>query len=670
MYSIHKNLLPPTETCLTPYHAQTLTSLRFELKSPIFHIGDRYATTALRSLWLDDWLGGKVLSCGYEFGQEMGVVVENVWWVEGGALWWCRVVRRRSPTLYCVSPSSHITTLNTSLPHAKCIRVQNGVFTEILTSIPNEKDITYLPGYIIPGIIESHGHILQYGEMLESVSLYDAKSMEEVRVRIREFLSRHEGEGYGTRDKWVRGIGWDQKYFGGVMPTAEELAIDPELSDLYIMLDRVDVHCVLTSQKVLDLLPDPLPEAPPGGVIITDPGPGVFCDNAMDSIIFPLAPKPDVAQKTRWFKSAMVELNKVGIIGVGDAGMRPDDVRILEGMAEKGEMSVRVNVMLECAERNTFCPEETGSLKLLAAPDGLGEHMLMLGGVKLFADGALGSWGAALLEPYSDKDETSGTMLINETELTSVVKKWFDAGFQVNVHAIGDRANRAAVDAFENVLGKDCTGCNEARRLRIEHAQIIHPEDQKRIAKMGIIPSIQPTHATSDMSYALSRLGANRLSHSAYRMHSLFPLSTPNSKTGSYPGPVLGSDFPVEPPNPFHGMYAAVTRLNPATGSSPDGEKGWYMEEALSVEQALVGFTRNAAYGWFREGEMGSIAVGRWADWVVVDRDLLAEGDGSGRGLRDVVVWETWVGGRRVWGVGDEAVGDGEEEGGDGKDEL
>lgn len=189
------------------------------------------------------------------------------------------------------------------------------------------------------------------------------------------------------------------------------------------MLDRVDVHCVLTSQKVLDLLPYPLPEAPPGGVIVTDPEPGVFCDNAMDAIIFPLAPKPDVAQKTRWFKTAFAELNKVGIIGVGDAGMRPEDVKILEGMAEKGEMTIRINVMLECAERNTFCPDETKSLKLLDAPDGLGSNILMLGGVKLFADGALGSWGAALLEPYSDKLETSGTMLINETELTNVVKQ-------------------------------------------------------------------------------------------------------------------------------------------------------------------------------------------------------------------------------------------------------
>ncbi|KAH8655048.1 amidohydrolase family-domain-containing protein [Tricladium varicosporioides] len=574
--------------------------------------------------------------------------------------------KNSTSALYCVSDPTkqYIKTLNNSVSEAKCFQVQNGVFTEVLTEVPisNKNEIHYLDGFVLPGIIESHGHILQYGEMLESVSLYEAESMAEVRKRIKAFLDAHKGEGYGTRDKWIRGIGWDQKYFGGVMPTADELALDPALASLYIMLDRVDVHCVLTSQKVLDLLPNPLPKAPPGGVVVTDPGPGVFCDNAMDAIIYPLAPKPDVARKTRWFKTAMRELNKIGIIGIGDAGMRPDDVAILEGMAEKGEMNLRINVMLECAERNTYCPGETKNLRLLDHPKGMGGSMLMLGGVKLFADGALGSWGAALLEPYSDKLETSGTMLINETELTNVVNDWYTAGFQVNIHAIGDRANRAAVDAFENVLGSNCDGCNSARRLRIEHAQIIHPNDQKRIVKFGIIPSIQPTHATSDMAYALDRLGSERLSNSAYRMASLFPPSL-SSPVSPYPGPVLGSDFPVEPPNPFHGMFAAVTRLSPATLTSPSGDGGWYPEEKLSVEQALRGFTRNGAYGWLKEDMIGAIEVGKLADWVVIHKDVMA--DQSGVSLREVVVKETWVGGKKVYCIeGREQIKDDSKENG------
>jgi predicted amidohydrolase YtcJ len=171
---------------------------------------------------------------------------------------------------------------------------------------------------------------------------------------------------------------------------------------------------------------------------------------------------------------------------------------------------------------------------------------------------------------------------------------------------------------------------------------------------MGIIPSIQPTHATSDMAYALSRLGSTRLAHSAYRMASFFDTAA----HPSFPGAVLGSDFPVEPPNPFHGMYAAVTRLNPATGTSPSGDSGWYSEEKLSVEQALRGFTRNGAYGIFKEGVMGAIEVGKWADWVVIDRDMLR--DKTGKSLRDVVVKETWVAGRKVFPVIAQAVASGE----------
>jgi len=189
-----------------------------------------------------------------------------------------------------------------------------------------------------------------------------------------------------------------------------------------------------------------------------------------------------------------------------------------------------------------------------------------------------------------------------------------------------------------------------------------HPDDQKRIAKLGIIPSIQvrrnsycickrsnsaqPTHATSDMAYALDRLGEDRTSRSAYRMASLFPTES-TANTSKYPGPVLGSDFPVEPPSPFEGMYAAVTRLNPHTGTSPAGPQGWHPEESLTVEQAVLGFTRNAAYGWLKEGTAGAIEVGNWADWIVIDQDIWA--DKTGKSLKDIVVKETWMGGRKVF---------------------
>ena len=164
---------------------------------------------------------------------------------------------------------------------------------------------------------------------------------------------------------------------------------------------------------------------------------------------------------------------------------------------------------------------------------------------------------------------------------------------------------------------------------------------------MGIIPSIQPTHATSDMAYAHARLGSTRLSNSAYRMKSLFPSP---SKQHSYPGPVLSSDFPVEPASPFHGIYSAITRLSPATGISPSGDKGWYPDEKLSMEQAILGFTRNAGYGWGLEEKVGAIEVGKWADWIVIDADIWGMKDG--KGLRELAVKETWVGGKRVFKLG------------------
>lgn len=247
-----------------------------------------------------------------------------------------------------------------------------------------------------------------------------------------------------------------------------------------------------------------------------------------------------------------------------------------------------------------------------------------------------------MIEPYSDKPESSGSLLVNATTLSRVTYDWaVKAGYQVNIHAIGDLANRLAVDAFEAALKRLCPhanlrDCQAKRRFRIEHAQIIHPDDQRRMSELGIIASIQPTHATSDMGYAESRLGQQRTKDEAYRMRSLLPLR-----------PVLGSDFPVEPASIFEGMYAAITRRSPRTGLDPSGGKaGWYPEESLTFEQALEGFTVNAAYGAFLEGKAGVIEAGAYADWVVLDEQLESL---DPEALMKVTVKETWVGGKRVY---------------------
>ncbi|KAH9862770.1 hypothetical protein J1614_010863 [Plenodomus biglobosus] len=212
---------------------------------------------------------------------------------------------------------------------------------------------------------------------------------------------------------------------------------------------------------------------------------------------------------------------------------------------------------------------------------------------------------------------------------------------QVNIHAIGDLANRLAIDAFDAALKTMCPKsslreCQQTYRFRIEHAQIIHADDQQRMLEIGIIPSIQPTHATSDMGYAESRLGEQRTKDEAYRMRTLLPLR-----------PILGSDFPVEPASIFEGMYAATTRRSPRTGLDPSGGKaGWYPEETITLEDALKGFTVNPAYGAFLEGKAGVIDVGAYADWVVLDKPLESM---TFEDLRKVTVRETWVGGKRVY---------------------
>jgi predicted amidohydrolase YtcJ len=253
-----------------------------------------------------------------------------------------------------------------------------------------------------------------------------------------------------------------------------------------------------------------------------------------------------------------------------------------------------------------------------------------------------------MIEPYDDRPDTTGSLLVNASTLTSLAKQWSRAGFQVNIHAIGDLANRLAIDALEAALrdlcpaGQSLATCQaQNHRFRIEHAQIVHPQDQQRMRELGLIPSIQPTHATSDMQYAERRLGRDRVEKEAYRMQSFVDLHT-----------VLGSDFPFETPNPFHGIYAAVTRKSPRTGLGPSGpETGWYIQEALTLGQALEGFTTSPARAAFMEGQAGVIRKGAFADWIVLDMPLDAM---EAEDLRKVKVRETWVGGKLVYARNDE----------------
>ncbi|KAJ4316642.1 hypothetical protein N0V84_007762 [Fusarium piperis] len=553
-------------------------------------------------------------------------------------------LNKANSATYCYTG---VRTHDSELPSAQCFSVVDGVFTAVWNKEADDDQLhNQTDGYVIPGLWDGHGHLLQYGEFLHSVDLFGAQTLDEVRTRIKKYLV--ENPGAGSRDNWVRGVGWDQTFFGR-MPTAADIAEDPELKDIYLMLDRIDVHCTWVSQPVLDLLPSDLPETVPGGEIVREPGLGVFCDNAMD-LVLSIWPKPGTDFKTRAVKTAMRRLNEVGLVGMHDAGATPETLMLYNELSSDDDWSVRVYAMLECPQRNSYCPDE--AVKFARDDD-----RFAVQSVKLFA----GNWGSAMLEPYSDHPWTSGTLLINASALTDVAKRWAADGYQVNIHAIGDLANRNAIDALEAALVQQClneataqdaspstsddatrdqakalASCQSRHRFRIEHAQIIHPDDQRRIHSIGILPSIQPTHATSDMKYALSRLGSDRLSSSAYRMRSLLPAR-----------PILGSDFPVEPPNPFQGIYAAVARRNPHTGhGTDDSPDGWHTEEALSLDQALWGFSGAPAYGAFLDGRAGVIREGALADWVVLDHPIEKV---DLEGLRTLKVRETWVAGKQVY---------------------
>ncbi|CAO2649881.1 Nn.00g011730.m01.CDS01 [Neocucurbitaria sp. VM-36] len=535
-----------------------------------------------------------------------------------------KVLRNLVSTTHCYAS---IRTLSSGLASAECFTVSDGKFFKVFLDDTFDVGKHARTGHVIPGLWDGHGHLIQFGESLHSVSLFGAETMIEVKERLVEYKSRRPE--VGTKEQWLRGVGWDQAKFEGKWPTSSDLEIDDTFKDLFVMLDRVDVHCIWVSEKVLSLLPSSLPDIPGGEI----PAKGVFCDNAMD-IVLEYYPKPSRERKSEFIKDAMFELNKLGIVGMHDAGVVPNDLNLYKELSAEDSWSVRVYAMIECDVRNTFCPD---TVEKVTTHHG----NFHVRSVKLFGDGALGSWGSAMIEPYSDKPSSSGSLLVNATTLSKLTHDWATSGYQVNIHAIGDLANRNAIDAFEAALRTLCPNstpreCQAIHRFRIEHSQIIHPDDQRRMAELGIIPSIQPTHATSDMGYAESRLGLQRTKDEAYRMRSLLSLR-----------PILGSDFPVEPASIFEGMFAATTRRSPRTGLDPNGGKiGWYPEETLTLEEALVGFTVNPAYGAFLEGKAGVIEAGAYADWVVLDEPLESMDLDA---LRKATVRETWVGGKRVY---------------------
>ncbi len=472
---------------------------------------------------------------------------------------------------------------------------------------------------LLPGLTDAHAHVYGLGFLAVSLDLTGSPSLREALRQIAEYSASV------PHSSWIQGRGWNQVLWP-VREFPRAADIDRVVSDRPVWLRRIDGHAGWANSKAIEIagIDDDTPD-PIGGKIVRDgsgKATGILIDKAM-ALIAQHVPAPDKDDIREAYLEATAYLLSLGITGVHDAGISIREAEVYMSMADDGELGMRIHAMLSDAGEN---------LDAMAKPlRGYGNGKLDIAAVKLYADGALGSRGAALIEPYSDDVENRGLPFFTLDELTAFTQKANDMGFQVGIHAIGDLGNRMALDAFDAVQG----GKPSPLRNRIEHAQIIAPADLPRFAELGVIASMQPTHATSDMNMAEDRVGAERIK-GGYAWRRLLES-----------GAVIasGSDFPVELANPWHGLYAAVTRQS--RGGVPEG--GWYADQALTRAEALHSFTLAAAYAAHQDASRGSLEPGKWADFILIDRDYF---DIPASEIDDIQVLETWVGGKRVFQAG------------------
>ena len=487
---------------------------------------------------------------------------------------------------------------------------------ELLGDYPDAERIDGLDRYVLPGLHDSHAHVSSQGFLNVELNITGTQSLQEAVDKIAAYDRANPGSG------WIEGRGWNQVLWpSNAFPTAAD--IDAVVPNRPVYLRRIDGHAAWANSKALEIagIDDDTPD-PVGGKILRDDdgkATGTLIDNAMD-LVADRVPPPSKDKIRRGFAAAFRELTSLGLTSVHDAGIDLAEAEVYISMADNGEMPMRIYAMIEEAGAN---------LDAIGKPIiAYGNDRLDIRSVKLISDGALGSRGAAMIEPYEDDTENRGLRMYTQAEVNEMVKKSNDMGFQVGIHAIGDYGNRQSLDAFEYAQG----GRPSSLRNRVEHAQIITLEDIPRFAELGVIAAMQATHATSDMNMAEDRIGPERIK-GAYAWRKLLES-----------GAVIanGSDFPVEPANPMTGLYASITRQSRA--GLPEG--GWYPEEGLSREETLHSFTLAAAFAAHQEDRLGSLEPGKWADFIIVDRDYMTVPASE---IDDIVVLETWVGGDRVY---------------------
>ncbi|WP_419809961.1 amidohydrolase [Sphingomonas sp.] len=473
---------------------------------------------------------------------------------------------------------------------------------------------------LLPGMIDAHGHVMELGFQALTLDLSDTTSLADAQARIRDYAGR-----YPDR-RWILGFGWNQeKWQLGRFPTAAEL--DAAVGDRPVWLARADGHASWGNTLALRTAGVTARSVTPaGGRIERGAGgvpSGVFVD-AAQALVQHVVPAPLPKDRDAAFLQAQQILLRYGVTAIADMGTSVDDWLSYRRMGDRGALRIRV-MSYGLGVDTALQVGGAGPTPWLYA------DRLRMGGVKLYADGALGSRGAWLKRPYTDMPTQSGAGFMTDDQMQNRMSRAAMDGWQVAVHAIGDRANAQVLDAID-VLAETYKG---DRRWRIEHAQIVDPVDLPRFGRNGVIASMQPVHQTSDRTMAEARLGEARLA-GAYAWASML-------KNGSRLA--FGSDAPVERPDPWAGWAAAFTRED--ADGQPFG--GWRPEERVSREQAWWAYTGGAAYAGFAEERFGLLAVGQRADFIVVDRDPLLA---SPSDLRQTQVLETWVGGEKMWEKG------------------
>ncbi|MDB4889623.1 MAG: Amidohydrolase 3 [Gemmatimonadetes bacterium] len=472
---------------------------------------------------------------------------------------------------------------------------------------------------VIPGMVDAHAHLLGLGQSLQTVNLVGTKSYDEVIARV---VARAKNVPAG---QWIIGRGWDQNQWGDTrFPTHD--ALTRALPNNPVYLERIDGHAQLANAAAMKAASVTVATKDPSGgkILRTASGEptGVFVDNATE-LVERSIPRSTPEETRKAIRAAIAESQHWGLTGLHDAGESRATIDLLEEMAKAGEFNFRLYVMIS---------DDSAAVAhyLARGPQSaLYDNRLWLRSFKLYADGALGSRGAALLEPYSDDPNNKGLLLSAPAHIQEVAVRALKAGFQVNTHAIGDRGNRVVLDAYDAALKLQPAADH---RFRVEHAQILNHDDIPRFAQLGVIPSMQAVHQTSDMYWAGSRLGQGRLL-GAYAWRSLLESGVviPN-----------GSDFPVEAVNPLLSFHSAVARQD--AENWPSG--GWMPEQRMTREEALKSMTIWPAFAAFQESVMGSLSVGKLADFVVLDRDIMTVAD---RDILGTNVVATYIGGKPVY---------------------